>query len=496
MKHNTIKIKWKIFAYLLAFTGILLVLLWLLQICYLDVFYKKIKTSEAEKLLSQVTTVLQQGADSETIGEKIDELGLNSGMAILITDLNGTIQFNAEYIATTRMNTMPIWMILDCYGMAKENGGIAKVEYEGGMNKTFMHGMPPNVSTDKEELPTEFIQNRGQEQMSSVIYVKLLEKDDTEWIVMVNAQLTPVDATVQTLRVELTWITIVMVILSLIIALLLSRQISKPFTQINNSAKELAKGNFDVVFEGKSYLEIAELADTLNYTAQELNKSENFKRELLANVSHDLRTPLTMITAYSEVMRDLPGENTPENVQVVIEEAQRLTGLVNDMLDISKLQAGVMELHGTEYNLTQSILSVLNRYNKLKEQDGYSIDFIYEDEAMVYADEEKIYQVLYNLINNAINYTGEAKRVVVRQVLSDGYVRIEVEDFGEGIEKDALPYVWDRYYKVDKTHKRAVTGTGLGLSIVKNVLELHKAEYGVTSEVGKGSTFWFTLKSV
>lgn len=263
--------------------------------------------------------------------------------------------------------------------------------------------------------------------------------------------------------------------------------------RINDTAKEMAKGKFDVVFDEKDYKEIAELSTTLTQTAKELDKNENLRRELIANVSHDLRTPLTMIIAYAEVMRDLPGENTPENVQVVIDESKRLTNLVNDMLDISKLQAGVMEKNATEYNLTESIHAVLERYNKLKEQDGYVIDFEYQEEVFVEADEFKIFQVIYNLVNNAINYTGADKTVRVIQKVSDGKVRIEVSDSGEGIAKDALPYVWDRYYKVDKTHKRSVMGTGLGLSIVKNILELHQAEYGVESEVGEGSTFWFSL---
>ena len=163
------------------------------------------------------------------------------------------------------------------------------------------------------------------------------------------------------------------------------------------------------------------------------------------------------------------------------------------MLDISKLQSGVMEKNVSVYNLTESIQSVFERYNKLKEQEGYSIEFQYGQEVMVEADEFKIFQVIYNLVNNAINYTGEDKRVLVRQIVKGETVRIEVIDTGEGIAEEALPYVWDRYYKVDKTHKRAVMGTGLGLSIVKNILILHEAEYGVESEKGKGSTFWFEL---
>lgn len=277
------------------------------------------------------------------------------------------------------------------------------------------------------------------------------------------------------------------------IAFLLSRKISGSIIKVNLSARELAKGNYSVEFSGKDYREIAELSETLNFAASELEKTEGFRKELLANVSHDLRTPLTMIIAYAEGMRDLPGENTPENLQVIIDESRRLTNLVNDMLDISKLQAGVLEKEISVYNLTESIESVLERYNKLKEQEGYSIEFQYEQEVWVEADEFKIFQVIYNLINNAINYTGADKQVLVRQRIKDDIVRIEVTDTGAGIAKEALPYVWERYYKVDKTHKRAVMGTGLGLSIVKNILILHEAAYGVESEQGKGSTFWFEL---
>ncbi len=220
---------------------------------------------------------------------------------------------------------------------------------------------------------------------------------------------------------------------------------------------------------------------------------EGLRRELIANISHDLRTPLTMITGYGEVMRDLPGENTPENVQTIIEESRRLTALVNDMLDLSKLQSGMQTLHKAPFSLTRSICGILRRYAKLTEQDGYHIDFLYDEDATVDADEMKLSQVVYNLINNAVAYTGEDKKVTVRQVLSPASVRIEVEDTGEGIAPEDLPYIWDRYYRVDKIHKRAQIGTGLGLSIVKTILDLHRARYGVTSEKGRGSTFWFEL---
>ena len=200
-----------------------------------------------------------------------------------------------------------------------------------------------------------------------------------------------------------------------------------------------------------------------------------------------------MIIAYAEAMQDLPEENTAENLQVVIDEGKRLTALVNDLLELSKLQSGAESVRMQTYDLTESIQAVLKRYAKLVEQEGYEIRFEYGSHVWIRADEYKIYQVIYNFINNAIHYTGDNKKVVVRQLLKPDRVRIEVEDYGEGIKEEDLPYIWERYYKVDKAHKRSVNGSGLGLSIVKNILILHGADYGVKSSPGEGSIFWFEL---
>ncbi|MGN0353280.1 MAG: sensor histidine kinase, partial [Roseburia sp.] len=412
MKHEKISIKWKIFLYLLGFTAILLVVLWLIQICYLDSFYKMIKKTEVKQVTSEAIAILQSG--SEDISEQIDALASYNNLAIFVTDTNGNALYSAEYIATTRLNQIPFKDFERYYEKALKEGGSTEIEFEGSKNMTFLpefDDAPPEAMEDG-----RFMQNHGQEMMESVIYVNIVNDGTEDLVLFVNSQLTPIDATVHTLRVELVCITAIMIFLSMFIALLISRQISKSMIKINATAKEMAKGKFDVVFDGRDYKEIAELSDTLTQTAKELDKNESLKRELIANVSHDLRTPLTMIIAYSEMMRDIPGENTPENVQVVIDEAKRLTNLVNDMLDISKLQAGVLEKNASVYNLTESIKSVFERYNKLKEQDGYTINFECQKEVEVEADEFKIFQVIYNLVNNAINYAGEDKMVIVRQI--------------------------------------------------------------------------------
>ncbi len=236
-----------------------------------------------------------------------------------------------------------------------------------------------------------------------------------------------------------------------------------------------------------------ELNNTLNYTKTELAATEKLQRELIANISHDLRTPLTMITGYGEVMRDLPGENTPENIQIIIDEATRLSTLVNDLLDLSKLQSGALQAQKQVFNLTDSVRAILERYSKLVEQEGFDIRFESKEEVFINADELRISQVIYNLVNNAVNHAGEDKTVIITQTVRDKLVRIEVIDHGEGIPADKLPYIWERYYKVDKEHKRGVIGSGLGLSIVKSILDAHKAHYGVRSTQGKGSTFWFEI---
>ncbi len=339
-----------------------------------------------------------------------------------------------------------------------------------------------------------FSTNNGEGQPENMVYVvNFTEKGGEKRMLILNTGITPVDSTVETLKIQLWYLTIVMILLALVLALIIARRISAPIRQINESAKTLATGDYAIEVQDKGFREIAELGATLRYAASELSKVEQLRRDLIANVSHDLRTPLTMIAGYSEVMRDIPGENTPENVQIIIDETHRLTTLVNDMLDLSKFQSGAIPVERSVFNLTESIREIMARYDKMAD---FTFLFEAEEDVYVNADELKISQVVYNLVNNAVNYTGADKTIRVRQRVKSDTVRVEVIDSGEGIEPDKLRDIWERYYKIDKSHKRAQVGSGLGLSIVKSILELHGGLYGVQSEVGKGSIFWFELPRV
>lgn len=329
---------------------------------------------------------------------------------------------------------------------------------------------------------------------NNMTYISVLPtKNQSLKTVVIDAQLTPVNATIDTIKAQFFIITMILVFVAIGLALYLSKKIATPIIHINERAKVLATGKYDVEFKGKGYLEVEELSNTLNYAANELSKVDNLRKELIANTSHDLRTPLTMIAGYGEVMRDIPGENTPENVQIIIDETNRLTALVNDMLDLSKLQAGAMRIERMPFNITQEIKRIISRYDKLLTSKEVEILFEYETDVEVNGDIVKLGQVIYNLINNAINYCGDDHKVIVKQICKNQEVRIEFIDHGEGIEEDQIPYIWDRYYKVDKTHVRSKVGSGLGLSIVKSVLELHEAEYSVISKLHEGTIFWFSL---
>ena len=429
MKPEKISIKWKIFAYLLAFTLILLAILWLFQICYLNSFYKFIKTGQTEIVRGKVIDLIKSDASKSDIETQINNLAAINNIAIYVADTKGNEIYNAEYVMNSSLRTITKDEFDTFYKTALSKGGAAKIKYNGNQNITAgdvanfwrkLHPEQNSIDTESNILfPTDSSTDSPpknppkHDQMENVIYVNVVTSGSDKYVLLMNSVLTPIDATVDTLKIQLLTVSILMVILSLVIAFLMSKKISKSIIHMNKTAKKLAKGNLNIVFQGKDYLEISELSDTLNYATSELGKTEKLRRELIANISHDLRTPLTMIIAYSEVMRDLPGENSPENTQVVIDESKHLTNLVNDMLDISKLQSGVMELSLSVFDFTESIATVLTRYNKLKEQDGYSIHFDYDEEVFIHADKFKIYQIIYNLINNALNYSGEDKTVYV-----------------------------------------------------------------------------------
>ena len=216
----------------------------------------------------------------------------------------------------------------------------------------------------------------------------------------------------------------------------------------------------------------------------------------MANVGHDLRTPLTMIKAYAEMTRDLESqtpEKRVENMNIIIEETDRLNVLVSDILDLSKLQSSTYELKIEEFDLNELIRNIIKRFYILIDSDGYEFIYNNDKKIMVKADKKRLEQVIYNLLNNAVNYTGEDKKIYINVTEDKKKVLVEIRDTGKGIDKDEIKYIWNKYYHNEKKHKRNAFGTGLGLSIVKTILESHNYKYGVKSVKNKGTTFYFEI---
>lgn len=482
-KRNKLSIQWKIYCYLTGFVCMIILVLWLFQIVFLNDFYKAIKIADVKRSANSISDNITNSG----LNDLVIRLSQEYQICIIVMDSSGSQYISVDVLPDCIIHKLSTDSLLSIYQSAVDNGGnylqmFTREKFiDSQYNAQQYIGTVPNYESVMKE---------------SIIYTKVVTLDTGKKVaIFINATVTPLNSTVSTLRVQLIWITVILLLLALLLAYIISKKISRPIKYINTSAKVLAQGNYNVSFNGTGYREIGELSDTLNYAAAELGKVEQFRKELLANVSHDLRTPLTMITGYSEIMRDLPGENTPENVQIIIDEAKRLTELVNDLLDVSKMQSGTQALVKEYFNLTALISATLERYNKMKQQDHCILLFDYTADVFVFADRMKISQVLYNLINNAIHYTGEDKTVRIRQIANNSTVRVEISDSGDGIAPEMLDYIWDRYYKIDKEHKRAVIGSGLGLSIVKTILQMHNAQFGVQSEIGQGSTFWFELQA-
>lgn len=485
-----IGIKWKMYAILVVFIGIVVGVIWFFQVQMLNYFYQSTRFGELELSVTTLANELNHPKDlGTTVSEHASEYYLDiwvysidkNGQALPLASAKGTGEPNIEYLS----HKLEI-----LYAKAAENQGlyIAMCPLDDFYEEFELSVIKDN-SGDISVYPYV-----NKSDKICVVYVSLQTMGDAQYMIVQSTSLAPVQTMIKTFRNQSIWIVFVLSLLALLMSWLMSKVITKPIVKMNESAKRLAKGQYDADFVGYGYREISELADTLNYASRELAKTENLQKELISNISHDLRTPLTMIKGYSEVMRDIPGENTPENIQIIIDETSRLSELVNDMLDISKIQSGTRTPEFQVFSLTDTMRDTMLRYERLTMQNGYHIEFVADRDVKVKADRGMILQVIYNLINNAINYTGEDKYVSVTQSVTEDTVRICVSDTGEGIPEDQIPMIWERYYKVDKVHKRATVGTGLGLSIVKGILELHHAVYGVQSTLGKGSVFWFELK--
>lgn len=462
-------IKIKIWAAILSVTILVILCIWISQVILLEEFYLAQKKKDIQSTTQEILRMISSQTSTEDFTEQLKTIAAQNNYCIQISDISGNSMINA--VPEGSANIL--------------------------MDENFVRR--PILERLLNSNQTYYLEEGLRSSFGTKFYVGAAYHIDreNEYVVMVAATLAPVKEAVSTIRQQLIGITLFLILIATIVAFLMARSLTQPILKISNAAKAIAKGQLDTRVSVKSKDEIGQLADNFNIMAKEISKATTLQRELVANVSHDIRTPLTMIKGYAETIKDLTGDNKEKRekqLDIIIEESNRLNVLVNDILDLSKLQAGQLTLEYSYFDLSKILRDIMKRYDLLVSNENFSFHLDVPESCVVYADEVKIQQVIYNIVNNATNHTGEDKQVFVSLDDYPDRAVVRVQDTGVGIKPEDLPLIWDRYYKPYKKNDRKGMGTGLGLSIVKAILNAHQLQFGVHSVLGQGSTFWFEVK--
>ncbi|WP_220197983.1 HAMP domain-containing sensor histidine kinase [Ktedonospora formicarum] len=275
----------------------------------------------------------------------------------------------------------------------------------------------------------------------------------------------------------------------------LSQRMTAPLREMKQVALRIAQGDFDQRVTIKTHDELGALGETFNYMVQELGSTDQLRRDFVANVSHDLRSPLTSLHGFVTAFLDdaIPNERKRSSLMVMQEQTERMIKLVNDLLDMARIEAGQLEIHSVRFNVSELVRQVVARMEPAWVKKQVTVDIL-SDEAQdiyVYADPDRIDQVIVNLLHNAIQFSSPQSSVDVI-VQTRAQAVIAIRDHGPGIRQEEMASIWERFYKADRARTQRA-GTGLGLSIVKHILDLHHSPIDVKSEVENGTIFTFTL---
>jgi signal transduction histidine kinase len=282
-----------------------------------------------------------------------------------------------------------------------------------------------------------------------------------------------------------------------------SRRISKPIKRVNRAAMDIASGKFDQRVEVSSSDEIGQLASSFNFMADSLERVEKVRSSFISDISHELRTPMTSISGFVQGILDhtIPEDRQKEYLQIVLDETQRLSRLVSDMLEMSKMQSPEYRLHMEECNINEIICRAIIQMEQRISAKNLELNVDFEkDVMMVMIDQDSIWRVVINLLDNAVKFSYDNTTITISVRYISGHVQVEVGNLGLGIEQGELRNIFDRFYKTDKSRSNDKMGAGLGLSFVKNILTCHNQSIWVESNPVKGrdnvkyTKFTFTLE--
>ena len=301
------------------------------------------------------------------------------------------------------------------------------------------------------------------------------------------------DLFIKDIRNMIIGISLLMIIVVISISIFISQKISKPIIVVSKMTDSLKRGGYDQTLEYESSMvEIDNLVNSINDLSKELYNMEKLRKRLTSDISHELRTPLTSIQTHLEAMIDGIWEPTEERLISVNEEVIRISHLVDELKNLAKYDSDKNKLNISEVDLEQLIKNIIYNNESFAIEKNIKIEYNLE-KIKAHIDKEKISQVIVNLISNAIRYTNcnceRLGKIIIRLYKEENLIKISVKDNGIGIPKKSLDYIFERFYRVDKSRCRNTGGTGVGLTICKSIIDLHNGNIEVKSEVNKGSEF-------
>lgn len=456
------KISVRLWMQMLLLIGITLGFLWFFQVIMLENYYLYSQTRNIKQQGQDMATAFIEGGSLEQLDKEAEEFNLKYNAGVEIYNIDGERIYSYA--------SMPMMM-----GRAVEK------------QEVFME-------TIKGEMSVRQAKHNRLNSNILLVGIPVGKPQEVSGVMIISAPLASIKEAETIIKEQLMIVTVILILISLILTYFFSRAFTRPILKINEAAARMAGGNLSIKVDVDSRDELGMLACTINNLSVQLQRIEQLRKELIANVSHEFRTPLSLIKGYAETIRDVSGDipdKRERQLEIILEEADRLRNMVDDILNLSQMQSEYFKLDMRPFDVAAISRNIADRFSFMSEDRGISLEVRIEKESVVVLGEELgIEQVLYNFVNNACNHTAAGGRIGIEIIENVDNVRIEVSDNGEGISEEELPYIWERFYKASKSGK----GTGLGLAIAKRILEAHGCSYGVESELDAGTKFWFTLE--
>jgi signal transduction histidine kinase len=481
-----------------------------MQSLFIERFYRNWKTNDFKKNFVKMKSEIEsRNYDFRALNNEISKYETENNMQLALVSLsdNGTqLQVPIPKNDTPQLSKGPITPLRGSERVSAFNTAIDKLKEDPEL----FNAMAVNHETIYFESKQE-----GSKVYNIVGMTPSFENTDSRTFLIAASSLQPIGEAAAVIKEFYVYFYVIALFLILILSYILSNMLSKPLLNLNNVAEKMGEFNFSIRYNVKSNDELGSLGKTLNFLSEKLGnalselqlansklrediekekKLEKMRREFVAGVSHELKTPISIINGYAEALKDDVLEDDKDTLlEIIMEESKKMTLLVNDMLDLSVLESGTYALNLQEASIIEILDDLYITLNThIKNNDINLIKSISVNDPIVKCDIFRIKQVITNLLTNAVRHTPKGKNIHLNASQCADGIMLEVINEGEKIPKDDLTNIWEKFYRVDKSRNRNSGGTGIGLSIVNDILKLHGFSFGVNN-LENGVRFWFVI---